>query len=523
MHMAAVNQRLEEFVEIGDEQVADVQPVHVGVGGEDDFLVAQVVGIVLHVQRAHEVIHLVVLIHHVSLEIPHVERLALEGEDGLGLDVAAACDRATGGLALADEDHRAVALVLLLVEVPLAVLELRHPDADRLGALAGKLLDLLEFLAQLPAVVGLSDDALRDLLVAVEEVQQLFAHLVHEVRADFRVAQLVLGLRLEHRIFQPDRHRADDAFAHVVALVIALRVFVHRLEQALAEGAQVSAAVAGVLAVDEGEEVLAVAAVAVREAELQRLAGEMERGVDRLRSVNGQLLHHQVVQPVARDESLVVEHELQARVQVGVVPQPALDELVAELRLLEDFRVRREADEGAVGLGGLALLLLLEPALLERRLEELPLPMAADHELLGQRVDRLGADAVEAHAELEHLVVVFRAGVNLADAVNDLAQRDATAEVAHGYGAVGHGDVDLAPVTHDELVNGVINDLLQQHVAAVIVVRPRAYAPDIHAGAEPDVFNAGERLDFALVVCVRFFVVGHVRAGSYRKAWPLPT
>ena len=96
-------------------------------------------------------------------------------------------------------------------------------------------------------------------LVALEKVQQFLAHVVDQFGADFRVAQLVLGLRLEHRVFQADRHRADHAFAHVVALVFAVAILVHRLEQAFAERAQVRAAVAGVLAVDERIKRLAVA------------------------------------------------------------------------------------------------------------------------------------------------------------------------------------------------------------------------------------------------------------------------
>ena len=69
----------------------------------------------------------------------------------------------------------------------------------------------------------LASDLLGDLLVAVEEVQQLLAHPVDQFGADFGVAELVLGLRLEHRVLQPDRHRADHALAHVVAFELALR------------------------------------------------------------------------------------------------------------------------------------------------------------------------------------------------------------------------------------------------------------------------------------------------------------
>ncbi len=84
VEMAVMHQLIEEAEEIGDQQIADVQAVHVGVGGQDDFLVAQAFDVVLDVQAAHEVVHLVVLIDDVALEVPDVERLALEDEDRPG-------------------------------------------------------------------------------------------------------------------------------------------------------------------------------------------------------------------------------------------------------------------------------------------------------------------------------------------------------------------------------------------------------------------------------------------------------
>ena len=104
--VAVVHQLVEEAEEISDEQVADVQAVHVGVGGEDDLFVAQPFEVVLDVEAAHEVVQLVVLVDDVALEVPDVERLALEDEDGLRVDVAAAHDRAGRGLALGEENHR---------------------------------------------------------------------------------------------------------------------------------------------------------------------------------------------------------------------------------------------------------------------------------------------------------------------------------------------------------------------------------------------------------------------------------
>ena len=142
---------------IRDHQIADVHAVFVGVGGENDLLVTQALGIVLDVERLHQVVH------HVALEIPDVERLALEHEHGLVVRVAATGDRAGGGLAFADEHHRALALLLLLVEVILAILQLRDAQCDGLGPFPRELLDLLQFLPQLLRVLDLRDDRLGEI------------------------------------------------------------------------------------------------------------------------------------------------------------------------------------------------------------------------------------------------------------------------------------------------------------------------------------------------------------------------
>ena len=182
------------------------------------------------------------------------------------------------------------------------------------------------------------------------------------------------------------------------------------------------------------------------------------------------------------------------------MPQPALDVFQPVFAVLENLRVRLKLDERAVRLLRPARVLLFQFADLETRLGEFAVAMAADIKMFRQRVDRLGADAVEANAELKHVVVVFRAGVDFGNAVHDLAERDAPPEIAHGHAVALDSDVNLPAVAHDELVNRVVHDLLEQDVAAVIRVRAGADAPDIHARAQPDVLQRRQSLDLALVV-----------------------
>ena len=65
-------------------------------------------------------------------------------------------------------------------------------------------------------------------------------------------------------------------------------------------------------------------------------------------------------------------------------------------------------------------------------------------------------------------------------------------------------DEHLAAVAHDELVYRVVDDLLEQDINTVVVMAAVADPADVHAGPRPDVFQGRKRLDFALVVNVRF-------------------
>ncbi len=198
--------------------------------------------------------------------------------------------------------------------------------------------------------------------------------------------------------------------------------------------------------------------------------------------------------------------------------QPALDVFGLEIRFLENRRVRFELDIRSVRLFGvLALLFVLDFAALETGLDEFPAAIAAHHEHVRERVHRLRADAVEADAELEHVVVVFRAGVDGGHAIHDLAQRDAAAEIAHGHARALDLELDFLAEAHDVFVNGVINDLLEQDVTAVVIVRAVADAANVHARAQADVLQRTERLDLALVVMV-FGFFGH-KTNLLRRNW----
>src|SRR6266436_544870 len=124
--------------------------------------------------------------------------------------------------------------------------------------------------------------------------------------------------------------------------------------------------------------------------------------------------------------------------------QASLNVFGAEFDFLENLGVGLEADERAIRLAaGFALLFALELALFEGRLDGLAFAEAADKKYLRERVDGFGADAVQADAKLEHVVVILRAGVDLGNAVHDLAEWNSAPEIADGDGLVLDADLDL--------------------------------------------------------------------------------
>jgi hypothetical protein len=112
----------------------------------------------------------------------------------------------------------------------------------------------LELLAEGLGLLDLLDKDLGGIGVAVQQIGDDVADLRDEVGADFGVAELVLGLRLEDGVLEADGDGADHGFADVVAIELGLGEFVDALEEAFAEGGEVGAAVGGELSVDEGEE-----------------------------------------------------------------------------------------------------------------------------------------------------------------------------------------------------------------------------------------------------------------------------
>ena len=168
--------------------------------------------------------------------------------------------------------------------------------------------------------------------------------------------------------------------------------------------------------------------------------------------------------------------------------------------LRENLRIGNEFNEGSVALGGVASLFLDEFSVFEFGAFEFAFAERCCNEAFGEGVDRLCADAVQTDGELEDIAVVFRARVDLGYTVHEFLQGDAASVVADFDVVVAQGDVDAAPAAHDEFIDGVVDNLFDEDVYAVVFVCAVSEFSDIHSGPVTDVFERAESLDRICVI-----------------------
>ena len=256
----------------------------------------------------------------------------------------------------------------------------------------------------------------------------------------------------------------------------------------LFERTLVGTALCGVLSVDKRVVFLTVL-VGVGEGYLDVFALHVDNGVEHIdRHVVGQ----QVLQTVAADDALAIVHDGEALVQVGIVAKHRLDDIVVEAILLEKSLVvvGLEEDKSTGFIAAFRGFIGLQDAPFEGQCAHLALAIASHLEVRAQCVDGFHTDTVQADTLLESLRVVLTACIQHADGLDELSLRDAAAIVAHRHTQV-VVDIDLDALAgiHLELVDGVVDDLLQQHINTVLGQRTVAQTTDIHTRARPDMLH----------------------------------
>ncbi len=535
--VAALDQLVHLTVQKREQEGADVAAVDVGVGHENDLVVAgfgNVEGLAIALlavllplppdagaQRHDERADFIAGEHLVEPRPLDVENLALEGQDGLELPIPSLLGRPAGRIALHDEEL-AERRVLFRAVRQLAG---QGPPVQR--ALApDELFRLARRLARPGRVDRLADDLARDRRILLEVGAEVIVDRRLDDALHFAVTELRLGLPLELGVAHLDADDRREAFAHVVASerlgffleqIVRVGVVVDGPRQRGLKAHQMGAPLLRVDVVGEGEEVFGVAVV-VLERDLQNHVRLFDGDVDRL--VQRRLGFVEMVDE-GDDAALVQEHLLlrglaplvfqrdrETLVQEGEFPEALRQHVETELGDFENLPVRLETDFRAPPLGdarglqrrrGFAPLIAL--------LEDLAVLPDLQLEPFGEGVDDGDADAVQAAghgvrplfelaARVQDRQRDFRrrlllrrvhAGGNAAPVVDD---RDAAVDVER--------DLDgLAEAGH-VLVHAVVHDLVDEMMQAV-----RARAADVHGGTLADRIEPLQHFDLVGTVAVR--------------------
>src|SRR6266545_2342308 len=500
------------------EQGPDVRAVHVGVRHQDHLVVAQLrdvefLGSDARAQRGDQQSNFLMRQDLVVARLLRVDDLAAQWKHRLDFPVASLLGRAPRRIALHEED-------LAKLGVPLgAVGQLRRQALVVPPALPGELACFAGRLAGLRGAHALVRDLARGGRILLEGLgEAIVDDLLHEP-LNLGIPELRLRLPLELRIGDADGDDRGQSLAHVVArdralerlqIALGLRITRQLAREGRAEAGEVGAAFARVDVVGEGENALLIAVVVLEgdlDLDIVLLAFEEEHlGMNRrlvLVQVLDELDDPALVEKGVRAlVSLVLDDDFEAFVEEGELAEPIGERVEGKSRLLEDLRVRLEANDRAV-LGALLprrQLTRRHPILVALR----PHPSApADLEIepLAQRIDDRDAHSMEAARHLVGRVLELASGVkhgqhHLRRRLARLlvrVHRYAAAIVAHRAGAVRvQDDLDAVAIAPHRLVHGVVDDLVDQVMQAI-----GARVADIHGGPLPDSFEAFEDLDVA--------------------------
>ena len=428
--VAALDQFLHVAEEKREQQGADVAAVDVGVGHQDNFVVAKLGGVEIvladaRAQRGDDAADFFVAEHLVVARLFDVEDFALERQDGLIAAVAALLGGAACGFALDDEDFAARGIALL------AIGQLAGQAAGIHGGLAAR--ELARFaggFAGARGVDALANDAAGDGGVLVKIVAKLFVHELLDLALDVAV-QLALGLAFELRLRQLHGYDRDQTFAHVVAgdgdFVFLLLEhaggtgeIIDGAREGRAKAGEMRAAIDGIDRVGEGKNIFGVAVVVLQRdfhfdvfalafhgdrRVVQHLLAAVEM-LDEFHDAAGEAKFGRLV------AALVLQGDLQALVQKGQFAQALRQDVVAVDGLFEDGGIGMEGDfraglarfagDGELRFGDAALVGLLPY-----------FAVAPDFQIepIGERVDDGNAYAMQAAGNFVGVAIEFAAGV----------------------------------------------------------------------------------------------------------------
>ena len=371
VHMPTLDEFLHVAEEKSEQQSANVTPVHIRVGHQNDFVIAQTAGIEIVLadsrsQGGNDGANFLVTQHLVVPRLLHIQDLALERQDGLIAAVAALLGRAACRFALDDEDFAIGGIALLAI----GQLPGQSPRIHG-GLAASELARLAGRLAGSGRVNALSDDASGDGRMLIEVLAQALVHKLLHLALDVAI-QLAFGLPFELRLRQLHRNDRYQAFAHIVAgdgdAILLFPEHARRTGEIVdgarergTEPGEMRSAIDRVYGIGKRKDVLRVAIVILqRDFHLHVIALAFD--------VNRRIVKRLLAAIEVLDElhdaagkaklgcfvaALILERDLQALIQKGQLAQALREDVVAEINLFENAGIGVKCDLRA-GLARLA-------------------------------------------------------------------------------------------------------------------------------------------------------------------------
>ena len=265
----------------------------------------------------------------------------------------------------------------------------------------------------------------------------------------------------------------------------------------LLEGTLMGTALDGVLAVDE-RVVLLTVLVGMGEGDFNVLTLQVDNGIE---GIAGHTVLQQIFQTMTGDDATAIIHDGQARVQVSIVAEHILHDLIVVGVVLEEGIVWFEEDVCAVLILRRFRDIANQFATLEDGLSHLAVTITAHLEMAAQGIDGLDTHAIQADRLLECLGVELTAGIQDANGVDEFPLGDASAVVAHRHPQIVlDGHLDTVASLHLELVDGVVEHFLQQHIDAVVGLRAVIEFSNIHTRTQADMFQSRQGDNIGVVI-----------------------
>ena len=142
IEMAALDDVREIAEEEGEQECPDMHPVHIGIGGNHDVVVPQVLDVLGGVERGLQEVEFFVLVHEALALAVAVVGFPPQAENGLGIGIAALGNAARCRIPLGDEKGAFESFVVVGVVVDAAVAELAVVQVHFLGAFPAQFLDI---------------------------------------------------------------------------------------------------------------------------------------------------------------------------------------------------------------------------------------------------------------------------------------------------------------------------------------------------------------------------------------------